>query len=164
MMTDEIFWKLDLECVYSDGIKSKINEGNYVYVIKNGDKYYIGKSRNINKRISIHLRANTNNITEDTAEVYILEKMDTRKRMDIMEYIWIIWFSLNTACINVDRGTYKVRVGKFNTSHVFQTNYLYFCEMGYIPKLPLLDKQHLKNYTTDIELFGKSIQNGNETA
>ena len=130
---------------------------------ENKDKYYIGKSRKINKRISTHLQANTNNITEDTAEVYILEKMDTRKRMDIMEYIWIIWFSLNTECINVDRGTYKVRVGLINSSHIFQTNYLYFREMGYIQRLPLLDKQNLKNYTTDIEFFGKHIQTDNET-
>jgi hypothetical protein len=158
MLTNEIFWKMDLECVYSNGFISDIKKGYYVYLIKNEDKYYVGLSERLDMRIKDHIRNNTNNVCDDNSQVYILENVENKYQMKNMEYIWIIWFCLNTDCINVMKGSYKIRSGKINNKHISRaTNYFIFCDYEYINGVRLLDSQYVNNIMNEVDYFGRNI-------
>ena len=158
MLTNEVFWKMDLRCIYKNGIAEEIGKGFYVYLIINADKYYVGMTKQLERRIYAHIRTNTNNIRDDESCIYILENLDNEFHMRIMEYIWIIWFCLNTDCVNVERGTYKVRYGLINSSNLLYiaSNYKIFCEFDYIVGVKLLEKQQ-KSTISEKEYFGRYL-------
>tara|TARA_R110000803_G_C11786841_1_gene297444 strand:+ start:80 stop:556 length:477 start_codon:yes stop_codon:yes gene_type:complete len=158
MLTDEIFWKMDLRCVFSNGEISEIEDGFYVYLIVNEDKYYVGLSKRLKSRITEHSKTNTNNICDDGACVYILEKLDCEKHMRIMEYLWIVWFCLNTECVNIEKSSHKIRAGKINkqTINWINSNYKLFCDFEYINELKLL-KNQTQSVINEIEYFGKTL-------
>ena len=158
MLTNEVFWKMDLRCIYKNGIAEEIGKGYYVYVIINADKYYVGLTRTFKKRIAVHLHSNTNNIRDDESCIYILENLEDEFQMRTMEYIWIIWFCLNTDCVNATRGTYKVRYGSINSRNVLYiaSNYKIFCDFDYIVGVKLL--QNLcKSPISEKEYFGRCL-------
>ena len=158
MLTNEVFWKMDLRCIYKNGIAEEIGKGFYVYLIINADKYYVGLTRDFKTRIREHIRTNTNNIRDDESCIYILENLDNEFHMRIMEYIWIIWFCLNTDCVNVERGTHKVRKGYICNRNVLYiaSNYKIFCEFDYIVGVKLLEKQQ-KSTISEKEYFGRYL-------
>ena len=157
MLTDEIFWKMDLRCVYSDGEISEIRNGFYVYIIVNRNKYYIGLTRNIKNRLQVHIGHNTNDIRDDDACVYILENLKCEYDMRIMEYVWIIWFCLNTECVNKQVGSYKIRNGSINNHNMcfIDSNYNMFCDYELIQGIKIIDRQD--KAMTEIEYFGKKV-------
>lgn len=160
MLTDETFCKMDLKCVYCDGIISEIPRGFYVYLILTDGNYYVGQTENLYKRVYSHKKTNTNNITSDNARVYILEKVNYTDDMRIMEVIWITWFCLNTdSCINKEKGSYKIRCGIINTRTIciIESKYNVFCEYEYIKGIKLLDKQNHVTVLSEIEYFGKAL-------
>ena len=163
MLTDEIFWKMDLNCVYHNGVVENIENGYYVYLIVNDNKYYVGMSENLSLRIYQHKRNNTNNINNENTSVYILEKLNTKRHMRIIENIWIIWFVLNTECVNVERPTRWVRSGFFNKKHTHNTNYKLFCDYEYITGIKLLNKikmssNHIQLPPDDeLTFFGRTL-------
>jgi hypothetical protein len=158
MDMEEILYKMDLTCVYSDGEISETEYGFYVYLIVNKDKYYVGLSKSLKSRIHGHFNTNTNNICDEGTCVYILEKLNYEKDMRIMEYLWIVWFGLNTDCVNVAKTSYKIRVGKINkhTINYINPNYKVFCDFEYIIGLKLLDRYTMTNIT-EIDYFGKTL-------
>tara|TARA_R110000772_G_scaffold262884_1_gene382218 strand:- start:120 stop:596 length:477 start_codon:yes stop_codon:yes gene_type:complete len=158
MLTNEVFWKMDLRCIYKNGIAEEIGKGFYVYVIINADKYYVGLTTDFKARLPGHLRTNTNNIRDDESCIYILENVDNEFHMRMMEYIWIIWFCLNTDCVNVERGTYKVRKGYINRGNLWYiaSNYKIFCDFDYIVGVKLL-QGHQKSSNSEKEYFGRCL-------
>ena len=157
MDMEDILYKMDLTCVYSDGVILPFNNGYYhVYLIVNKDKYYVGLSKNLHSRIKNgHIKKNTNNINDYDTKVYILEKLIYEKDMRDMEYIWIIWFCLNTDCINITKGSYKIRAGIINnTNSCINTNYKCFCDYEYITGIKLLSRVDLGNMISEVEYFG----------
>ena len=120
MMTDELFFKMDLTCVYDGNrIIDKIDKNKYyVYVIKSIDsKYYVGLSRNLTRRLTQHVDNNTNDIKEG-GEMYILEELNDEVRMINMEKIWIRWFKMTSLCINKIVDNYLITIGAINTFHI----------------------------------------------
>ena len=157
MDMEEILYKMDLTCVYSDGVILPFNPRYYhVYLIVNKDKYYVGLSKNLHSRIHGHIISNTNNICDEGTKVYILEKLIYEKDMRIMEYVWIVWFCLNTDCVNVAKTSYKIRAGKINkqTINYINPNYKVFCDFEYITGIKLLPRQNLGNAISEVEYFG----------
>ena len=162
MLTNEVFWKMDLRCIYKNGIAEEIGKGFYVYLIINADKYYVGMTKHLERRIYDHIRTNTNNIRDDESCIYILENVENEKNMRILEYIWIIWFCLNTDCVNVERFNYKVRQGLINRCNLWKikSNYKIFCDFDYIVGVKLL-QQPWNSYwmppDSENEYFGRYL-------
>ncbi len=162
MLTHEIFYKFDLNCVYGGGVlktqlfNDDFTKGFYVYLIENNNKYYIGLTSNLSQRITSHKKNNTNNINDMNSCVYILEKLNNKKQMRDMEYIWIVWFCLNAECVNNCRGTYKIRNGLINEKHIFNTNYYTFCKYNYINGVRLLTHQ-TKTPHDELNYFGRNL-------
>ena len=73
-----------------------------------------------------------------------------------MEYVWIVWFCLNTDCVNVAKTSYKIRVGKINkqTINYINPNYKVFCDYEYITGIKLLPRQALGDVISEVEYFG----------
>ena len=142
-MNDEILYRMDLKIAYEFNKIQRLNNNKYyVYLISNNNVYYVGLSKNINKRLDNHIKSNTNNINDYNTKVYILECLNYEKKMRIMEYIWILWFKLNANCINIQYGTYKLRIGRITKYDIKNTNYEMFCNYDYINKLYVYDRQH----------------------
>tara|TARA_R100001198_G_C5226779_1_gene207184 strand:- start:1250 stop:1711 length:462 start_codon:yes stop_codon:yes gene_type:complete len=106
MLTEDIFNNMNLLCVYDKGnfIKYNSNDNHYnIYVIKNNNdnnSYYVGLTWGYCfNRIKQHLINNTNEICAD-GSVYLLEQLDNKDFMRIMEKIWIRWFDKYSNCIN----------------------------------------------------------------
>ncbi len=106
MLTEDIFNNMNLLCVYDKGnfIKYNSNDNYYnVYVIKNNNdnkSYYVGLTWGYCfNRIKQHLINNTNEIC-DAGSVYLLEQLETKDEMRIMEKIWIRWFDKWSNCVN----------------------------------------------------------------
>jgi len=157
MLTDEIFWKMDLTCVYHNGVKKNIENGFYVYLIVNDDKYYVGLSANLSVRLEHHRQKNTNNFNDNNVCVYILEKLNCKIDMMDMEIIWILWFCLNTDCVNVNRFSYKVRSGYINTHTIRNTNYKLFCQYHYINGIKLYNNPIYGCIDDELTYFGRKI-------
>ena len=163
MLTNEVFWKMDLRCIYKNGIAEEIGKGFYVYVIINADKYYVGMTRDFKARIAGHLHSNTNNIRDDESCIYILENVKKEINMRILEYIWIIWFCLNTDCVNVARYSLSLRRGKINSSNLWKikSNYKIFCDFDYIVGVKLIQQQWPNSYRiwpdSEKEYFGRCL-------
>ena len=141
-MNDDILDRMDLTIAYEyNKIQTLDNTKYYVYLIDNNNIYYVGLSKNINKRLEQHIISNKNNINDYNTKVYILECLNCNKLMRIMEYIWIVWFKLNMECINITWGTYKLRYGKITNYDIRNNNYEMFCSYEYIKKLYIYKKQ-----------------------
>ena len=162
MLTDEIFWKMDLECVYNgEGRVNEIEDGFYVYLIVNpiSKKYYVGLSKGLNLRIYGHINNNSHHIFDGgNTCVYILERLCNDRDMRYMECLWIVWFSLNTECVNVARNSLKIRNGIINkqTIDLINPNYKVFCDFEYINGIKLLDNYN-PTAISEIEYFGKTL-------
>ena len=160
MLTDEIFWKMDLECIYSDGVAIETPRGFYVYLIVNDGKYYVGLSERLNRRIIEHIKY-TNNNWDKNACVYILEKFNYEDEMRIMESVWIVWFLTNTdSCINIQKSSRKIRKGIINKNTIWslKSKYNVFCDFEYIKGIKLLDKQSYCNpVLSEIEYFVRTL-------
>ena len=165
---------MDLTCVYSDGVILPFNnEGSYnkklkklthsdrVYLIVNKNKYYVGYTINLKNRIGGHLSTNTNNINDYDAKVYILENCGGGRELRLLEYIWIIWFSLNTECVNVLKNSRKVRSGDITSKTIntklYHSNYVCFCDFEYIMGIDVLNKKILHDVPSEIEYFGRVL-------
>ena len=74
MLTEEQFEKMDLTPIYlNNKITEEIQQGFYVYLIKNQNNYYIGLSENLSSRLQNHILSNKNNINRG-GELYVLER------------------------------------------------------------------------------------------
>ncbi len=174
MDMEEILCKMNLHCVYSYGVIIPYENDkdpywgahthtDYVYLIESNNKYYVGITNNLKQRIGVHLSSNTNDIkTNHNSNVYILENWGITSDMRIMEYIWILWFSLNSECVNILRNSYQVRKGIIRNAtlnnRLYESNYRCFCEFGYITGIKLLNKCNNGVPVPDeIEYFGRAL-------
>jgi hypothetical protein len=157
-MNDETLDKMDLLCVY-DGITQyhKINNSKfYVYVIESRDgHYYVGQTKNLESRIKQHLTANKNDILY--GKLFILEELSNERQMRFMEILWIVWFKMNSRCINIDCGTYLIRKGRINKNHIRNTNYSKFIEYEVIKGVKILERQTNSSAEDEESFFGRRI-------
>jgi hypothetical protein len=127
------------------------NELFYIYVIKYFDRYYVGKSKNIKSRIYTHKRADKNNINSINSKVYIIETLNTKTQMDIIEKVWILWFrtyvkNIYTLINIADNGLcgsdfeFLVNDGKIDKKVAINTNYNELVENNLIMGLNLIDE------------------------
>ena len=157
MITEEQFEKMDLTPIFlNNKIIKKIENGFYVYLIKNENTYYVGLSQNMLSRLKNHIKNNKNDINNG-GEVYILEKFSNYRAMRDMEYIWILWFSINTNCINKDIATHKIRAGFINNRTIMNTNYEIFLNYDVIKGIPLRKSQFQRDVPTEEEYFGAKL-------
>ena len=162
MITEEQFEKMDLTPIFlNNKIIKKIENGFYVYLIKNKNTYYVGLSEHMLRRLKNHISNNKNDINNG-GEVYILEKFSNYRSMRDMEYIWILWFYINTNCINKDISTHKIRAGIINIKSIMNTNYEIFLQYDVIKGIPLLNSQiqrneHFEGIKTEEEYFGVKL-------
>ena len=158
-MNDEIIDRMDLLCVYDNHIKYELINKKvfYVYVIDNNGVYYVGLTSNLTSSIKSHLHKNTNDLRSE-GKIYILERLQDEFKMRNMEKIWIIWFKLNSLCINIDISSYQIRTGKIHIRHILNTNYKKLIDYEVIYGLPLLERQNISNGNkSDKEYFGKEF-------
>lgn len=158
MLIDEDFFRLDLLLVYDGKIKKDLINPNafYVYVIKTDNTYYVGLTKNLCQRISEHKRINTNNILYKKGSIYILEELETKPQMDLLEQIWIVWFKINFNCINVKLLTHRIKRGRLTFNDCHHTNYKSLIETETIQGIKLLDKEvtNWSNLPNDADFFG----------
>ena len=160
-MNDEIFDKMDLVCVYDDHINYELinKKSFYVYVIVNNDVYYVGLTSNLTERIKQHIYKNTNDL-QSGGKIYILENLEDEDKMRKMEKIWIVWFKLNSLCINIEVHSYQIRTGIIRMFNILNTNYKKFVDYEVIYGLPLLYRPDPSNgRKSDKEFFGKEYKN-----
>jgi hypothetical protein len=159
-MNDEIMDKMDLVGVYYNEIYHDQIETKkyYVYLIETQESYYVGYTSNLAGRIKNHLYADKNNICSGNGKIWILEKLDKETKARKMEKIWIIWFKLNSNCINIETFTYKIKSGQIKTRDIFNSNYKKFIDNDIISGIHLLNKINLENNKkSNEEFFGKDF-------
>jgi len=157
MLTEEQFEKMDLTPIYlNNKLTEEIQQGFYVYLIKNQNNYYIGLSENLSVRLQNHIVSNKNNINRG-GELYVLERCWDYRTMRDMEYLWIVWFYINSNCINASVPTYKIRKGLLNKNSIKNTNYKKFIDYGVIKGLPILERQN-NIAKSDEEYFGQNLE------
>ena len=147
MLTEEQFEKMELPCICVNGeIYENINvfKNHYViYVIKNGDVFYVGLSTNFKPRLAQHICHNKNNL-KCGGEVYILEVCPyyDDKQLDIMETIWISWFDANAKIINISKKGTKIKKNERIIRDIKNTNFEKFLnnEIIYWPDWPCENK------------------------